>query len=698
MAEKVTIAELGIDLNEVLSQQSKLLAQITAIKEAQKSLKGETNNLTTANDSQRKAYATQEAQLNKLNQEYRINKAVLTEAKTGINSLADALSRENKTVEQARKNNKELTKLRNQQNASTEKGRKNIEVINKRLDENNKFIKENVSGLEKQKINIGNYESALNRLDPRIGGFINGLKGTGQALQTSTSSLKAFRIALAATGIGAIVIALGALISAFASTQRGADEINRALAPLKGAFQGIIGVVQDIALNLFSQLSDRFTIAKNNILAGLELIQLGWAKISGNQEQVERLTKEIRERVKESQSAQERLNGKTAEFSKIWSEAGDNIQRAADSQRQIEELQIAIERKQIDSIVPLARARLEYEKLRAIAQDQANTEQDRIDALNKAQKQQEFISRREQEILDLQIEQLKVKQTQNDTDREGERELQQLLAQRLQAEQAAQRKINTLIAQRSSLQKKIEKDQMAASEEFSEFRVNLENKTAEELFNVNQEQAIIGLDAVKKSQEAQTQKEQEEAKKRIKIKELEEASKRQAALDTLALATQVLGRETAAGKIAASALTLINTYKAATNALASVPFPFNIAAAALTTINGLQNVARINGVQLFADGTERVTGPGTERSDSIPAMLSRNERVVDAKTNRQIGFDLSNSELASAAQMYKFYRLNGYYPVGKQSKSGSPKVNNMVNVQVEDGMKYRVMNKSNYLS
>jgi hypothetical protein len=41
-------------------------------------------------------------------------------------------------------------------------------------------------------------------------------------------------------------------------------------------------------------------------------------------------------------------------------------------------------------------------------------------------------------------------------------------------------------------------------------------------------------------------------------------------------------------------------------------------------------------VQNFADGTEYVNGPGTERSDSIPARLSKGERIVPAAINKQL--------------------------------------------------------------
>lgn len=55
--------------------------------------------------------------------------------------------------------------------------------------------------------------------------------------------------------------------------------------------------------------------------------------------------------------------------------------------------------------------------------------------------------------------------------------------------------------------------------------------------------------------------------------------------------------------------------------------------------------ASLNEINAYADGTERVTGAGTERSDSIHAKLSINERVVPAAINRAIGYEISNRDL-----------------------------------------------------
>jgi len=74
--------------------------------------------------------------------------------------------------------------------------------------------------------------------------------------------------------------------------------------------------------------------------------------------------------------------------------------------------------------------------------------------------------------------------------------------------------------------------------------------------------------------------------------------------------------------------------------------PFDFIRASIVGASGVAQLAKVNGAK-FADGTEYVQGAGTNRSDSVPAMLSRGERVVDAQTNAQLG-GVSNSDLLSA--------------------------------------------------
>lgn len=80
-------------------------------------------------------------------------------------------------------------------------------------------------------------------------------------------------------------------------------------------------------------------------------------------------------------------------------------------------------------------------------------------------------------------------------------------------------------------------------------------------------------------------------------------------------------------KVAAIGQALINTYLAATNALANIPAPFNFAVAAATVVAGLAQVANIRSQAMGGI----VSGPGSGTSDSIPTMLSDGEFVINAR-------------------------------------------------------------------
>ena len=81
---------------------------------------------------------------------------------------------------------------------------------------------------------------------------------------------------------------------------------------------------------------------------------------------------------------------------------------------------------------------------------------------------------------------------------------------------------------------------------------------------------------------------------------------------------------------------LINTALAVTAALAAGPYPAAFFTAAGAAVAGALQVAKIRSTPIpqFAEGTEFLEGAGDGTSDSIPAMLSRGERVVPAKTNK----------------------------------------------------------------
>ena len=91
MAQKIVIAELELNTKSIQESSTKLIQEITRLKEEQKALKQETGNLSTATDEQSRKFIENDAALKKLSGEYNNNKKILAENTTGINGLSDAL-------------------------------------------------------------------------------------------------------------------------------------------------------------------------------------------------------------------------------------------------------------------------------------------------------------------------------------------------------------------------------------------------------------------------------------------------------------------------------------------------------------------------------------------------------------------------------------------------------------------------------
>lgn len=73
---------------------------------------------------------------------------------------------------------------------------------------------------------------------------------------TSSTALKLFRLALISTGIGAIVVLLGSLVSYLTTTQSGIDALTSVTRPLQAVFQGIMSVLNGLGKTLVDVFKD----------------------------------------------------------------------------------------------------------------------------------------------------------------------------------------------------------------------------------------------------------------------------------------------------------------------------------------------------------------------------------------------------------------------------------------------------------
>lgn len=279
MAQKVEILNLDINTSALITKMGETRAKINELQAAQKQL-------TNSNDTASAAFQKNAVELSRLQTSYNQQKSVVTQLTsestkfaTATNAIASAINQENTSIAAARANNTQLLALRNQLNLKTDEGKLKLTEINAKLDANNQFIKENVSAYEQQKIGIGDYRTAITgalKDTGLFGGQVQGVtdvlssfspimsamknevasgaaqmrnsatvtegmsaaqKGLAVATNLGTGAMRIFTVALAATGIGLIVIAIALLIGYFKTFDPLVDKLEQAMAGLGAAFR-----------------------------------------------------------------------------------------------------------------------------------------------------------------------------------------------------------------------------------------------------------------------------------------------------------------------------------------------------------------------------------------------------------------------------------------------------------------------------
>lgn len=147
------------------------------------------------------------------------------QAKKAIDAVASSIL----GLQQA---NKKLREERKLLDFSDAQQAKRIKEINDLLDKNDQAIKANSSTLEKQRLNIGNYTSALDKVIPGLGGLTAGFQNAGKAAM-------AFLANPIVAGITLIVGALAGLAAGYAKSAQGAKDLKTASSALQSTFQSL---------------------------------------------------------------------------------------------------------------------------------------------------------------------------------------------------------------------------------------------------------------------------------------------------------------------------------------------------------------------------------------------------------------------------------------------------------------------------
>lgn len=470
MAEKIEIAEFSIDIEALTNAAAQTQKAIQEIRNEQKQLVKDGKGAD-------EAFVRNAVNLRGLQKDYNAQLKVLDQyinasgKQISIQQQVDiALSREATTIEQLRAQNSELTKIRNQVNIETEEGQKQLAALNAQLDQNNALIKENVSDREQQVMSVGGYTDAIkeafqntglfggaltdiksamatmspifsditNQLRNISDGFTSGVKATkdmstaqkAAALTTNavSTALKLLRVALIATGIGAIVVVLGSLVAYLTQTQEGIDKVNRVLVPLKQAFSELLGILGDLGKALFDAFSNPldtmkqlYNFVKGNlidqfqafgkILEGIftlnfDLMKQGFTDLGDN------------------------IKGNIDGIANAFGSVVDRMGQAIDRGKEIQQIQEQIEQAEIEMISLQAETERQLQQLTLIRRDASKSDEERRAAIQEQHRLTANLVKEEEKILDLKVRQKELEVETGATTRADLKELAELRAER----------------------------------------------------------------------------------------------------------------------------------------------------------------------------------------------------------------------------------------------------------------------------
>jgi hypothetical protein len=282
----------------------------------------------------------------------------------------------------------------------------------------------------------GAVSGLTNQLDKMTGGAVSGFRNLTGGIKNGVTGLKSFKVALAATGIGLLLVAIGTLVSYFTSTKRGAEQLKVATAALGAAFD----VLRDRVSKIGGALVKFFT---GDFSGALEDVK---ASFTGITDEIIRETKAA----SDLERAMNRLKDEEREFTKARAATNLEISKARllaeddtlTVEERIDALQRAVEleQKTVDEQLRLAEERAR------IAREQVALGESLEEDLNR-------VAEAEAAVLDLQSASLR-------TQKRLQTELNSLRSEGIaKAKEAAQAEIDLMKATAEANEKRIESEQ-----------------------------------------------------------------------------------------------------------------------------------------------------------------------------------------------------------------------------------------------
>lgn len=555
----------------------------------------------------------------------------IQQATTQTEKLTKEINKQEVSIAKLREENKRLTKERNEVDISSKEGQARLKALNDQLDDNNKKIKENVDAFTKQKIGIGDYKGALDKLVPGLGATAEGIGGMTKA-----------SLAFIATPMGAVVAALGvalvALTSYFKSTGEGQDKLTEIMKVGGVVMEKVMVVVEAVGKAIFAYVEFVASIYKRVIDAIVPSLGAAIDDAISAGKEIAALDDAIDEKetnlvLKRAQTNNQVQKLRAEALAQEGAQREETIKKAIQLEQELANEEVALNKMKLELWEKEHKAKIENKTL---TDEEKRTQQE----LNAAVIDSDTERYTNTLKFEKELERIRDENHKNELKRMEEMDA---------ARRASSENFTTTIYQETEIhQQEVEKRDLLAGTSAQQMVSNAAKVLAAQIASRKKEQ-----EAAEKDQKTQT-----------KITELEQKNRIMAISTGLGQAQGLFAEDTAAHKIIGISRATIDTYVAANAAFAAAGgWPLGVIAAAVTVATGLANVAKIMG---FAEGG--FTGEGGKYEPA--GIVHRGEYVVP----RHI---VKNPAYAGYISGLEAARVRGYADGGLVTNTATQDANNM---------------------
>tara|TARA_R100000995_G_scaffold18009_1_gene7295 strand:- start:12366 stop:13841 length:1476 start_codon:yes stop_codon:yes gene_type:complete len=410
-----------------------------------------------------------------------------------------------------------------------------------------------------------------------------GFVSVGKTAKASFATIKA---GIMSTGIGALLIAVGSLVTFFTNTKRGADQLDQAFTAM--------GATIDVLKDRLSKVGEALSFV-----------------FSG-----------------EFKKAGEALKGT---FSGIADEVEREVSAMVALKKRTQELRDA----DMEFMVQKAKTRQEIEKARLIAEDETKSASERLSNLKKAL---ELEAETTQQELVLARERMKIQEEEmalSENSAEDEQRLAQLKTEIIEKETASIKMRRRVVTEVNSLEREIQAEEKARADEkqaILDAEIAAQIKANDEWNKAQEEKYKKEVEAAKKAADEKIAEAKRVAKEEEDISKAVEDAKIGLIKQGFGMAQSLAGENAALSKGVAVAQTVYSTQQAIMAALGAtsvgdklLPYPLRLANAIGAGVMGAASIAKImstNPTGGGGGGGGGVSGVSASSGTPSPQMMS----------------------------------------------------------------------------